>query len=147
MKVEVTVKKKKKGVKIFGQNFCVGCLSTFNSQKSAKHVKKNFVNDFFFDKKKIFVTNFPFLTNSPKCPHPLKNQNMLSVTKVSLSQEHSHWGGQGAMLLTSVSEPNKVQLFQFQTSRILLFMGVQKLYEPEISKFLPCMQQVLDNFF
>ena len=51
------------------------------------------------------------------------------------------------MPLTSVSEPNKVQLFQFQTSRILLFMGVQKLYKPEISKFLPCMQQVLDNFF
>ena len=40
---------------------------------------------------------------------------------------------------------NKVQLFQFQTSSILLFMGVQKLYEPEISQFLPCMLQVLEN--
>ena len=39
----------------------------------------------------------------------------------------------GAMPLTSISETNKVQQFQFQTSGILLFMGVQKLYRPKIS--------------
>ena len=32
--------------------------------------------------KKIFVANFPFLTNSLKHPHPLNSQNPLSVTKV-----------------------------------------------------------------
>ena len=31
---------------------------------------------------------------------------------------------------TSISEPNKVQQFQFQTPGILLFTGVQKLYGP-----------------
>ena len=35
--------------------------------------------------KKIFVTNFPFLTDSLKPPHPLTGQNPLSVTKVFLS--------------------------------------------------------------
>ena len=30
--------------------------------------------------------------------------------------------------LTSVSERNKVQQFQFQTQRTSLFMGAQKLY-------------------
>ena len=34
---------------------------------------------------------------------------------------------------TLISEPNKVQQSQFQTPGILLFTGVQKLYEPEIS--------------
>ena len=34
---------------------------------------------------------------------------------------------------TSISELNKVQKFQFQISGILLFLGVQKLYGPEIS--------------
>ena len=32
--------------------------------------------------KKIFVMNFPFLTDSLKLPHPLNGQNLLSVTKV-----------------------------------------------------------------
>ena len=45
----------------------------------------------------------------------------------------------GAWSPTSISEANKVQLFQFQTLRILLFTDVQKLYGPEISQFLPCM--------
>ena len=52
--------------------------------------------------------------------------------------------GMGAMsLLTSISEPNKVQQFQFQTSEILLLTGVQKFCEPEISCFLSCMLQFL----
>ena len=38
---------------------------------------------------------------------------------------------------SSISEPNKVQQIQFQTSGVLLFIGVQKLYGPEISRFLP----------
>ena len=54
-------------------------------------------------------------------------------------------GWQGAMPRpTSISEPNKVQQFQFQTSGILLFTGFQKLYKPEISRFLPFMLQFLD---
>ena len=40
-----------------------------------------------------------------------------------------------------ISKPNKVQLLQFQTSGILLFMGVHKLCGPEILRFLPCMLQ------
>ena len=52
--------------------------------------------------------------------------------------------GMGAMsLLTSISEPNKVQQVQFQTSEILLLTGVQKFCEPEISCFLSCMLQFL----
>ena len=42
-------------------------------------------------------------------------------------------GARGPWPPTSISEPNKVQQFQFQTSGILLFTGVQKLYGPEIS--------------
>ena len=54
-------------------------------------------------------------------------------------------GGRGPCPPTSISEPNKVQEFQFQTSEILFFLGVQKLYRPKISQFLPCMLQFLDN--
>ena len=32
--------------------------------------------------RKIFVMDSPFLTDSPKPPHPLHNENLLSVTKV-----------------------------------------------------------------
>ena len=46
---------------------------------------------------------------------------------------------------TLISKPKKFQQFQFQTSGILLFTVVQKLYEHEISEFLPCMSQGLDN--
>ena len=46
---------------------------------------------------------------------------------------------------TSISEPNKVQQFQFQTPVILLFTGVQNLHGLEISQFSPCLLQVLDN--
>ena len=65
-------------------------------------------------------------------------------------QGRSHWGGEAGghsppLPSTSVSEPNKVQPFQFQIPSILLFMGIQKLYEREISKFLPCVLQVLEN--
>ena len=45
----------------------------------------------------------------------------------------------------SISEPNKVQQFQFQTSGILLFMGIQNLYGPEMSHFLPYILQFLEN--
>ena len=38
-------------------------------------------------------------------------------------------GGHGPP--TSSFEPKKVQQFQFQTSGVLLYTGVQKLYEPE----------------
>ena len=47
---------------------------------------------------------------------------------------------------TSISKPNKVHQFQFQISKILLFMGVSKIQGPEILRFLPCMLQFLDNF-
>ena len=66
-------------------------------------------------------------------------------------QGRSHWeggvgeGARGPWSHTSISEPNKVQQFQFQTSGILLFTGVQKLYGPEISQFFPCMLQFLTN--
>ena len=39
-------------------------------------------------------------------------------------------GGHGP--LTSISKPNKVQQVQFQTSGILFFTSVQKLYGPKI---------------
>ena len=48
-------------------------------------------------------------------------------------------GGRGAVLPPpnpiSISEPNKVQQFQFQISNVLLLTTVQKLYGPEIQKF------------
>ena len=46
---------------------------------------------------------------------------------------------------TSISERKKVQQFLFETSGILLLTGVQKLYGSDISSFLPCMLQFLDN--
>ena len=52
-------------------------------------------------------------------------------------------GGHGS--LTLISEPKQVQQFQFQTSGVFLFTGVQEIYGPEISQFLPCMLQFLDN--
>ena len=36
----------------------------------------------------------------------------------------------------SISKPNKVEEVRFQTSGILLFRGIQKLYGPEISRLL-----------
>ena len=62
--------------------------------------------------------------------------SLLSV-KVTLIFLHAGaWplGGQGGHSTpTSTSDPKKVQQFQFQTSEILFFMGVQKLYGPKIS--------------
>ena len=51
-------------------------------------------------------------------------------------------GGQGGHPSNWISEPNTVQQFQFQTSGMLLFMGVQTLYGPEILSML----QFLGNF-
>ena len=51
-------------------------------------------------------------------------------------------GGQGGHPSNWISEPNRVQQFQFQTSGMLLFMGVQTLYGPEILSML----QFLGNF-
>ena len=69
-------------------------------------------------------------------------------------QWHTPWGSQGAghspnytHTHTSIFEPNKIQNFQFQTSGILSFTNVQKLYGPEISQFLSCILQFLDNLF
>ena len=58
------------------------------------------------------------------------------------SQERSHCGPRRAILPSSISKPNKVQKRQFQTSGILFFTDVQKLYRPEISQFLTCMLQL-----
>ena len=44
-------------------------------------------------------------------------------------------GGGGRVVMAPSTEPNKVQQFHFQTSGILVFTGVQKLYEPEMSCF------------
>ena len=49
--------------------------------------------------------------------------------------------------LTLTSKPNKIHKFQFQTSGIWLFTDAQKLYGPEISQYLPCMLQFLDNLW
>ena len=54
-------------------------------------------------------------------------------------------GGHGS--LTSTFEPKRIQHFQVQTSEILFFMSVQKLYVPEISRFLPCMLPFLENLW
>ena len=60
-------------------------------------------------------------------------------------QGRSHWGANGAWPPILISEPNKVQQFLFHLS--LLFTDVQKLYGPEISRFLPWMIQFLDNLW
>ena len=67
------------------------------------------------------------------------NRELANIATSSF-QGHSHWGGQGR-----ISEPNKVQQFQFQTSRILIFMGVQKLYRTQISQFSQCWLQFFNN--
>ena len=60
-------------------------------------------------------------------------------------QGRNHWVGGDHGPPTSISQSNKVQQFQFQTSGILLFMGVKKLYGPENSGLLQCMLKFLDN--
>ena len=45
----------------------------------------------------------------------------------------------------SISKPKKVQEYQSETSEVLLFTDAEKLYEPKISQFSPCMLQFLDN--
>ena len=93
---------------------------------------------------------------APPSPNPLMTKPkdlLLSVgtyflceKKLWFNQGCSHWGSKGDHgLPTSISEPKKVQQFQFQTSGMLLFTGVQKLYGPEISWFLSCMLQFLAN--
>ena len=89
----------------------------------------------------------------------MSHQFYLELIWQNYLQEHSHWGGQGIPSSpppphhththphTSTSKPKKVQQFQFQTSAILSFMGVQELYGQEISRFLPCMLQSLDNLW
>ena len=58
----------------------------------------------------------------------------IELSHVTLYQVRSQCRGQGGSWPpTSISEPNKVEQIQFQTSGTLLFTGVQKLYEPEIS--------------
>ena len=57
-------------------------------------------------------------------------------------QGRNHWVGGGHGPPTSISQSNKVQQFQFQTSGILLFMGVQKLYIPEISQFFASLAKI-----
>ena len=61
------------------------------------------------------------------------------------AQGRSHWGGQGAMPPLFHSQTKKGPTVSVSNIRDLLFTGVQKSYGPEISRFLPCMQQVLDN--
>ena len=63
----------------------------------------------------------------------------------SLSQGCSHWAMPPSPLPTWISEPNKVQQFQFQIPEILLYTSAQKLYGSEISRFLPSMLQFLGN--
>ena len=48
--------------------------------------------------------------------------------------------------LTSISELNKVQQFQFQTSGILFFTGVKKLYAAEISRFFIVYATIFGQF-
>ena len=50
-------------------------------------------------------------------------------------------GGAGGHTPPSISEPNKVQLVQFQTSNMLLFTGVQNYTDQKFH----CILQVLDN--
>ena len=62
-------------------------------------------------------------------PHLCQVSNNMETNL--LVQDHSHLGGgggQGGHAPTSISEPNKVQQFQFQIQEILLFMSVWKLY-------------------
>ena len=69
---------------------------------------------------------------------------LYSLSSIPPSPPHTHTHTH-TRTHTSISEPNKVQKFQFQTSAILLFTDVQKLYGPEFSQALPCILQYLDN--
>ena len=89
--------------------------------------------------------HFPILNSADLC---LPTFLLKDIFLRKQQQGRSHWRGRGQGRhgpFTSISEANKVQEFKFQISGTLLFMGVQKLYGPEISRFLPCMLQFLDN--
>ena len=75
-------------------------------------------------------------------------ENLVKSFSKKINKNHNWQGPGGSMPLrppTSTSEPKKIQQFQFQTSGILFFMDVQKLYGPEISLFFACMLPFLDN--
>ena len=74
------------------------------------------------------------------------------ITTISGIATGGRAGGGGVLgepwtLLTLIYGPNKVQKFQFQTSGILLFKDIQRLYVPEILQVLPSMLQLLDNLW
>ena len=54
-------------------------------------------------------------------------------------------GGGGAYRPLQFLNQTIFTSFSFKHKRYCFFMGVQKLYEPEISRFLPCMLQFLEN--
>ena len=77
-----------------------------------------------------------------------KGLGIVSLPNFVYDQGRSHWRAREAMPplpFTSISEPKKFQQFQFQTSGILIYVDFQKLHGPEISPFLPCILQFLDN--
>ena len=77
--------------------------------------------------------------------------NPLSVKLFACSHQYSGnvapVGGVGGGGGREGQGDQKVQQFQFQTSGILFFMSVHKLKGPEISRFLQCMLQFLDNLW
>ena len=76
--------------------------------------------------------NIPHFTNLSTAKNPNSLYKFCSKYVFGLCQKkHLH--------CTISRRPRTAFLKHFQTSEILLFMSVQKLYGPEISGFLPCM--------
>ena len=116
--------------------------------KTLKNIMGKLSQENVFSKLNSYLTSFLLVV-----PHYGNGRGWLISRNADHQQGRSHWGGdQGGACppypptpFTSISKPNKVQQFLFQTSEMLLFTGVQKLYGPEIPRFLTCMLQFLVN--
>ena len=101
-----------------------------------------FVTDLLLSFLRITITNSNFVV----CLYLFVCLPSAISQVFSGAQPLGGYGG-GMTSPTSISEPNKVQKCQFQTSGMLLFTDVQKVYGPEILQFLPRMLEFLDNLW
>ena len=76
--------------------------------------------------------------------HYLNNKNNINYIKLFLN---TNWKKRLQIEIKTTTTVIKLSLknYQFQTSGILLFTGVQKLYGPKIPQFLPCLLQILEK--
>ena len=74
----------------------------------------------------------------------MNNKNSINYIKLFLRTKEIKRSNKEIKSTTAVTKLS-LKNYKFQMSGLLLFTGVQKLYRPEISRFLPCVLPVLPN--